>query len=643
LLRNALLPPDDDRWSPREDKRGVDGGREDGTDLANREDLFARAGVVDGLRLTDCDPIRFKMSRSHPNLPDTAPDSVPPSAWDDWKQAALGEIEPEWQSWFEHELRDVTVLPILHREDLGDSARTALSTLIIASLGHWKADWEEVTIRRSWWSQRIRSPLKHWLSTLPWLDDAHHAGQGLGESPRPLHQRWLVPGSLLGGQSGRFRHLSPLALPLAQRLGEDPEMVEALERLGLNVFPTEEARTGPALLEALADVVEGPEDGAHIRSVMPTGGFDVLLGQIRHGWRHLDPEGDLPTRFIIRTQPRTLKVRTRDALRDAYLPDHRWNTRLLREHGQPIVAMRPEEAAKKPLRDRLVELGARPAAGLEEHCHIDHLPSGEGGDGTQTLDAAGLGWLPVVLLALHAHGGGNPAGSATKAWLEAADRLRRSRVRQCSSIRVELVDAGRGVAQSEPRAHWLSRDRILVLHRDITRSGRYEEIAAASQAMLDRQDLLKDFRLVLGALPRTPRPTRNEIEAALDRAEIDAVAVADIRHRWDVGISTLVRRIRPVLQLLGVSQDGLDDAAKDTSGLTQWLSKNVKIDEWPTEELLATARESHDDFEMGYRTCQVLGDVFELDKWNKALGTLGGAYKQVINAQAEDQAKLCLS
>ncbi len=641
LLRSALLPPDDDRWSPGADKRGVDDGDEDVTDLENRAELFARAGVVNGLRLEACEPIRFKMSRSHPNLPDASPGSMPQSAWDDWKQAALGKVKPHWKGWFEHELQGVTVLPILHREDLGDSAQTALSNLLLASLAHWKAGWEEVTTRRTWWSQRIPSPLKHWLSTVPWLDDAP-VGQGPGDGPRPLRQRWLVPASLLRGQSGRFRHLSPLAWPMAQRLGEDAEMVEALEGLGLNVYPTEEARTGPALLEALADVAERLADGAQVRSARPAGGFDVLLGQIRHGWRHLDPEGDLPTRFIVRTKPRTLTVRPRDELKDVYLPDHSWNTRLLREHGQPIVAMRPEEASKKPLRDRLVELGARRAAGLEERCSIDHRPSAEAVDGTQTLDAAGLGWLPVVLLALHAHGGGNPAGPATKAWLEAAARLRRSRVRQCSSIRVELVHAGRGVAHSEPRAHWLSRDRVLVLHRDITQGGRYEEIAAASQAILDRQDLVKDLRLVLGALPRTPRPTRNEIEAALDRAEIDAVAVADIRHRWDVGTSTLVRRIRPVLHLLGVSQDGLDDAAKNTSSLTRWLSKNARIDGWPTEELLATARESYDDSEMGYRTWQVLGDAFELREWNEALGALGGEYKQVSNAQAEAQAKRCL-
>ena len=458
-----------------------------------------------------------------------------------------------------------------------------------------------------------------------------------------MHERWLVSGSLLRGQSSRFHHLSPLSLQIAQRLDEHAEMLEALEGLGLNVYPTEEVRTGPALLETLADVAESLTGGAHVRNTMPAGGFDILLGQVRHGWRHLDPEGDLPKRFIIRTKPRTLTVRTAENLKDVYLPDHGRKTRLLREHGQPIVAMRPEEASNKPLRDRLVKLGARRAAGLEEHCRIDHVPSGQAVDGTQTLDAAGLGWLPVVLLSLHAHGGGNPAGPATKAWHQAAAWLRRCRVRPCASIEVELLDGGRSVAHSEPRAHWLSRDRILVLHRDIAQCGLYEEIAAACQAILDRQDLLKDLRLVLGALHGCPQPTRSQIKAALDRAEIDAVDVANIRHLWRGDLSTLVRRVRPVLQLLGVSQDGLDDAAKDTSGLAKWLSEDDKIPRWSTQELLADAQERYDDFEMGFRTWQVLGGASELKEWNKALAALGSEYKQVSNPQAEAQAKRCLS
>lgn len=50
--------------------------------------------------------------------------------------------------------------------------------------------------------------------------------------------------------------------------------------------------------------------------------------------------------------------------------------------------------------------------------------------------------------------------------------------------------------------------------------------------------------------------------------------------------------------------------------MTEWLSKaleNADKNEWSAEELLATARECYDDFEMGYRVWRVMGDAAELE------------------------------
>ena len=449
LLRSALLPPDDERRAGRREERRA-AADSHGIDLSDRGDQLARAGVVDGLRLEDCEPIRFWMGKASPKLPDKAPPGIPQAAWGHWREVAQGEVKPKHKGWFKYDLKNVKTLSPLHQNDIRNTARLALSNLILASLPHWKEGWDKVTIAKvkdQPFKQQITSPLKHWLSTVPWLVDDSNP-QALRGDPQPLHRRWLVPKSLLQGQSGRFRHLSPLSLQLARRLGEDEELLGALEGLGLNVYPTDDDTTGPALLEALADVAETLADGVGPtgHQAMPAGGFDVLLGQVRHAWRHLDtePRDPLPTRFIVRTKPRTLTVRTADELKDIYLPGHGWRTRLLRDHAKPIVAMRPQEAGG-PIGDRLVELGARRATGLEERCLIDGRPSAQAVEGTQTLAAAGLGWLPVVLLALHAHGGGNPAGPATKAWRQAAKRLRRARVRQCLTIEVELRDSGRSV------------------------------------------------------------------------------------------------------------------------------------------------------------------------------------------------------
>ena len=627
LLRNALLPPDDSRWS-----FGIETGYPEieTINVSNRGDLFAGAGVAEGLRLETHEPIRFGMSGAHPDLPDKAPATIPQSAWDDWRDALRGKIDPDYASWFEYELKNVRLLPLhdlLHRKDIADPARQALAELILASLAHWEEGWEEVTIekRKRWpWSQRITSPLKHWLSTQPWLDDGHHGGE------QPLRQRWFVPESLLRGQGGRFRHLAPLSLPLAHRLVEDKELLQTLEKLGLNVYPTaEDALTGPDLLEALADV-------AKARNSMPAGGFDVFLGQVRHAWRHLDPDRGLPDQLVVRTRPRAFTVRTAAELKDVYLPDHNARTRLLRQHAQPILAMRPEEARGR-VGVRLHEIGARRASGLEERCLVDGRSDALAADGAQTLAKSNLNWLPVVLLTLAARGGVNPRGPATDAWQEAAARLRRVSVRHCHSIAVELVDAERIVASSEPSAHWLSQGDTLLVNRDVAQSCSYEEIAAASQAILERQDLLKDLRLVLGSLTGEPQPTAAQIDEALDRAEIDAEDVADIRLRWYGETSMLLDRIRPVAKLLDVSDAGLDTAATDTVRLTAWLSD--KIPQWPSEDLLTAARECHDDFEMGFGAWQILDGAAQLPKWNDALRALSGEYVQVENDRAKDQAK----
>ena len=613
LLRTALLPPDDPHWD---------------SDVANRGDLFAHAGVAEGFRLDTHEASRFWMRGSHLELPEEGPATIRQSMWDDWRDAVRGEIDLGYVSWFEYELANARLLPVeglLRRKDIEDPARQALAELILVSFAHWEEGWEEATIKKrkgTPWSQRITSPLQYLLSTVPWLDDGHDGGL------MPLRQRWLVPESLLRGQKGRFRHLAPLSLPLARRLADDERLLQALEKLGLNVYPTEDIQTGPGLLEALA-VVAAARDG------IAAGRFDVFLGQVRHAWRHLNPEGALPEHFVVRTRPRMFEVRTAPELNDVYLPDHIARTRSLREHEAPILAMRPAEA-NGSIGARLHEIGVRRASGLEERCLIDGRRD-SATEGAQALEATTLRWLPIVLLALAAHGGANPRGPATDAWQEAAGRLRRVRVRYCHSIAVELVDAKRLVARSEPRAHWLSQDGVLLLNWDVGWSGTYEGIAAASQAILDRQDLLKDLRLVLGSLEGVLEPTRVQIDAALARAEIDPEIVEDIRLRWG-GTSLLLDRIRPVAKLLGFSDDGLDDASTDIGRLTDWLAD--KIPQWPSEELLMAARESYDDFAMGFRAWRShLGDAAELPRWNDALRALGGDYGPVENDRVQDEAK----
>ena len=156
--------------------------------------------------------------------------------------------------------------------------------------------------------------------------------------------------------------------------------------------------------------------------------------------------------------------------------------------------------------------------------------------------------------------------------------------------------------------------------------------------MLERQDLLKDLRLVLGSLAGHPQPTHSQVEEALGRAEIDGFDVANIRGQC--GIRALRDRIRPVVALVGVSNSGLDDV-RDLAALTAWLSEAMALangkPRWSSEDLVAVAREARNDFEMGYSAGRVLGEMACLPKWNAALKRLGRG--TVRNERVGDQAK----
>ena len=157
LNRTALLAPNDSRW---------------GVVVEDWSELFARAGVFDGLRLQ---PFRkkttFEMSQDSPHLPRQAPSGTPGLAWDGWRDAAREEATPPYVGWFDYELSGVRLLPALHHlPKLSAKGRKALSDLVLASLPQWDDGWESVTITKVSghdWRTRITSPLKYWLTTLP--------------------------------------------------------------------------------------------------------------------------------------------------------------------------------------------------------------------------------------------------------------------------------------------------------------------------------------------------------------------------------------------------------------------------------------------------------------------------------------------
>ena len=605
LRETALLPPDDPRWE---------------TFVEDRDELFIRMGVVDGLRLQSVPEVCFSMSEWSYELPTKAPVGILQTAWDDWRRVVRENVKPYYSTSFDYTLDGIQLLPeIYYLPKLSPAGRNVLSDLVLASLESWPAGWHSITITKcegQAWSRPVTSPLSYWLKTQAWLSD--------GNTVKPLSHRWLVPVFLPQGQVNRFRHLDPLSPDLARKLEAEPDLKAALIRLGLNVYPTEDDQTtGPELLEALAAAWDAQK--------VPIQRFDVFLGQVREAWKHLDPDKGLPKTFLVKTGRRTFSTCGSDELTDVYLPDNRDRTRSLQEHGKRILEMDPRDATRKA--SALAFTNIRRALNLKERFLIDGVPWTREVDGIPSLEETEYAtWLPVILLTVAAHGGTSPTGATTNTWLQVADRLRRTHVLECENIVTELVDKDQLVASIELTAQWLPGD-VLAIQRDMELS--YERLAPATQAMLDRQDLLKDLRLVLGALAGQEVPTPEQIEAAMELAEIDAQALEDIRQQWAGTTSLLVDRIRPVLELLEIPTSGFEMAAMNIENLTEWLSSNLQ--QWPASEILSAARRSCDDCTMGEATWRALGDVAELPVWNKALATLGDQYVAVKNNDVEEQ------
>ena len=136
----------------------------------------------------------------------------------------------------------------------------------------------------------------------------------------------------------------------------------SLEGLGLNVYPTEDERTGPELLDALAVAWSGRR--------VPAGRFDMFLGQVREAWRHLDP--DNWTSRYVSSQERKAQLSTQESneLADVFLPDDRSGPDRFRNTGNRFLEMRPQDARRKAAA-LLAATNVKRASMLEERFLID--------------------------------------------------------------------------------------------------------------------------------------------------------------------------------------------------------------------------------------------------------------------------------
>ncbi|MDE0553442.1 MAG: hypothetical protein OXI24_04455, partial [Candidatus Poribacteria bacterium] len=605
LRGSLLLPPEDSRW---------------GVAVGHSKELFRQMGVFDGLRLNEAPEIQFQMQEYGYKLPTNPPSEIPQTSWGQWCHAVHYEAKPYYTSEFQYSLTGINTLSEIYFLDTLDKiGRRVLSNILLASIAQWPSNWDQVTVKKTSgipWSKPITSPLKYWLKTHPWLIDGTDDGKILSD-------RWLIPTSILRGQEERYRHLNCLSLELSSRLEKNEVLSLTLIEIGVNVFPVDNNRIGPALLEALASIWSSNK--------VPNGRFDLFLGQLRHAWRHLDPEKEFPKKFLIRTGNRSFEAHTCKELANVYLPDHRDRTQSLREYQIPILEMHPQDA-NRLASELLSKTNIKLASKLTENIALDGTIWAGVSENLQSIeDSSYASWLPITLLAIAAYGGQNPTGTTTRRWNYTINRLRRTQIIFAENIVSQLMDKDNIVAKTVPAAEWLSGD-VLAIRQDTVLQ--HEKLATATQKLLDRNDLIKDLRLVLGTLANCENPSHDMIEEALKRAEIDTQEFSEIKNLWTDSLTTVLDRIRPVLMLLGIPYDEFDTIT-DRESLTDWLESNVP--QWPVSDLLSAARKSQNDQEMGLYAWKVIGDDAQLAAWNEALIALGEGYESIENYLTQEQ------
>ena len=608
VIECALLPPQDSAW---------------GGSVTADSELLRHLGVREGLKLASLPDIDFPMSGGKRyRLPRDCPSGFSQELWDGWRSVAESEGNPSYKGEFQYRLSGLLSLPEAWNSDrLSASARDALSDAILDSIPHWPRSWDEAVIEKTEGNRdegRITSPLKHWLSREAWLRD----GEG---TALKLSDRWWIREPFSPPQAARFSHLHPISPPLSDRLHRDEGLLQALKSLGLKEYPRESERIGPALLEALAE--------AWSQDRIPFRQFDIFLGQVRDAWDRFRDDAELPSRFLVLKKARAFSVRQVQDLDDVYLPDDTERMRSLREHGRPVLQM--GRRTRDALWDRLqAETSIKRASALQQRVMIDGKELEGHARGQLAFSTGAVAWLPPVALTVAAFGGmGSPRGADTRPWRDAAERLRTAELLLCEELIVQLVRGDEVLAESRPEAHWIADQAVLAVRRSKETS--HEGWARAVQDALDRQDLLKDLRLVLGRLSGKREPTRVQIEDALRRAEIGPEDLANIQHRWAGTTTVLLDRLRPALALLRVVDAGLDGASGSEEALREWLRSAV--DEATAKVLLDLARRCGDDAAMGRALFEEWGEVAQLPRWNAALEALGSRYETVVNDQVEDQ------
>lgn len=617
-----LLPPNHPEW---------------GTDVRHLRQTLIDAGVAVGLRLREIKGTEwknsFQLTRNRvPTLPPIPPPRIDPTTWKDYTEHVAGEIEGRYSGWYEYKITNLHIPDgFASWGNLDRNKKISLTKVILRSLTEWNSgDWRDCRVVKQGGephSQVLKSPLRHVLEALPWICFERER-EFLSFRPAQL---LLIPSSQLEWGRHQFDHLDYLPVDLIRRVDSSPGAAEALQGIGIAVYPGDTKSADVRFLESLAAAVANNRFNPSNRGVM--------LGQLYAGWGAFKPDhsGRFPT-FLVVSRGRFFESIGISAQSVFYLPDEdRGAVELLKREGHPVLEIRVPDA-KRLKSDFENSCGdtVKPLSKFTVTPLVDGLPWSAGGD-EQNLSTSEIGWIPAVTLAVAAYAGNSAPGTHSKAFIEGVKRLRRAKIafRKSISLRADLEGETLFEHHDVPSV-WLPDSETLLVDRSV--EGWMESLAESIEEILERGDLESSLRLTFSKLNRIEVPTIDQKVEALRAVRVNADQLSEAERVWLGDFTWLIHRAIPAIKLIVPEFDtaSLTDIRNEAELISLlepfWVSKRPPID-----ELLSIARGASSNEEVGRELFARLGLTAELHNWNQTLLNLGEPYLVVRNREVQDQ------
>ena len=610
LASRLVLPPDHEAW----------GAAWSADDLRL---VLKRFGVTEGLPLLATrseDPDLYVRGWSV-EWPDTPPQTLTTEQWSWYTSTCSAEVRKRraHASDFPYEMGNLVTVAGLDGaigsgKDvvLPPSAAEALSRLLLRGLDTWPSTWDKLTITKKGGDRdvfSVPSPLLVFLRTSRWLRSDQRA-----ETPATY---WVLPSSWTADLN---RHQYDYLPPIPNRTSE--RAASRLQALGCRRLPEdvsgEDSQDVGAFLERVADAVAAYEAS------------DIDLERhARWGWRMFDEdESEWPERMMALSAGGNVCA-TPSLKPPCYIPSESVSNETLVGHGHLVVVADPE-SFPRPVPEGMYGGGLRDAAALRVEPFVSDELWDQGGE---PLLQSPVRWAAEIAATAFAFKRPAAKGAHTKAFAEAADRLRGARVAVVDELTSRLVDEGLPITEpADTDALWDPTQKTLLVRRTAPPTALADPLAEILKWGTYRDPLRLALTTLTAEHPDLKTtPSEGLVANAFAALRLGSAHRGEVESALHGDVAWAAKMIAPLFLVLR-----LHERVPTTSvAAIETAIGEASLEPLSASDVAALCRSSTSFAEAGWRLFERGLDAVSLREWNRALASLGELL--VSNPRAEQE------